>query len=285
RSGWRLLHDVTGIVNVACVETAGGQPAKNATIHHSNAPSGSRRARFVFVVSARTVCAPPSCRINNAYPTAPLTGSQSNRTGDATLFAPSAGATSCGTSLPQLAARAIVNVSCGDFVPGQVSKSASTHHSMDPGGRILVIDVASPPGFAMTTFLPTAFLLHTRYSVAFATALHTSVTGAVTLVAPFAGLISSVFSLLHAAALIENDALFDATAGHAPNSASTYHWIVPLPTSCCSDVFFVTAMSSNASPSLETHTRYNTAPLTALQWNVTAPGGCVPLIGDVSTGA
>src|SRR5437868_12712331 len=141
--------------------------------HHSNEPSGRRRVTTVLSVSARTVCAPPSWRMSTAYPTAPLTGSQSRRTGDETLFAPSAGEVSCGTSVPQFAARAMVNVACVDFVPGHSSKSDSTHHSIEPGGRFFVTEVASPPVLAITTFLPLASLLQTRYSVVFATALHT----------------------------------------------------------------------------------------------------------------
>jgi hypothetical protein len=128
RMGRRLSQFCArSIVKRKCAESAGSQPAKYVTTHHSIVPAGTFSTRkWVWVVSASAVGAPSFTRATSTYFTAPLTGLQTKSTGGATLVAPFGGETSSAPVALQFCACGIVKCARCDIVDGQASNDAST---------------------------------------------------------------------------------------------------------------------------------------------------------------
>src|SRR5436305_14825560 len=105
---------------------------------------------------------------------APLTGAQSSLTGEARLFAPLAGVSSCGASDGQLCARGIVKRDTAERTEAHPSSTASTNQRYEPEGSARVTDVSSSVSPACTDPAPPS-QRETRSSTAPGTAFQPSV--------------------------------------------------------------------------------------------------------------
>src|SRR5947207_2250185 len=78
---------------------------------------------------------PPLREAITMYAFAPWTAVHCSVTGEVRLVAPSAGETMVG--VPGFCGQAVVvNLKCGEAMDGQLSKIASTHHSIDEPGTV-----------------------------------------------------------------------------------------------------------------------------------------------------
>jgi hypothetical protein len=143
-------------------------------------------------------------------------------TGVATSDAPFAGERSVGFVVGQLAARGIVNLEEVECVAAHPLNAASTNQRTLPGGRVAVSVVLAVSPISLAS--PPSIEAKTRYSIAFATAVHENVTGEGT-DAPFAGATIVGESLLQRAPVSTTLKIaFDEETGvQALKIASTYH--------------------------------------------------------------